>query len=210
MTMTMVDLRADSIVEADRLTRARAMCRPGDERALIALDSDATWIAVSRRGRLKRALAGRVCLAWRVAFADASGRLVESKIVPVVVEVCGVVGLAGAARRAWIRALIQDAAEGARMRVDAECDEWAREAARLADAFASARLAREKEIAGQPVARRPVSQPGLFDRRFQRQHESHAMTAAECEQEAVERQRTISTAGTITRVPARLLLVLMP
>ena len=36
------------------------------------------------------------------------------------------------------------------------------------------------------------------------------MTAAECEREAAERQRTISTAGTITRVPARLLLVLMP
>ena len=87
MTITMVDLRAEAAAEVRRLARARAVFREGDDRALARLESDATWIALPRRSRLKRSLGRRVCLVWRVAFEDASGRLVESRLVAVLVEI---------------------------------------------------------------------------------------------------------------------------
>lgn len=192
MTMTIVDLRAEAAIEADRLTRARAVFREGDERALVTLEGEATWIAMPRRSRLKRALGGRVCLVWRAAFEDASGRLAESKIVPVLVD------------REW------EAFEPAiRTRIEAECDEWAVDVARVAGAFTSARLARETDLAGTPRVSSAASQSGLFDRRAERLHETRVATIADCDQAALERRRMIANGATIARVRARLLLVLV-
>jgi hypothetical protein len=193
MTMTIVDLRAEATAEAARLTRARAMCREGDERARVTLENDATWICVSRRRRLRRALGGRVCLVWRAAFEDASGRLVESKLVPVLVD---------AGWQAFEPAI--------RARVEDECERWACEVVRVTAAFTSARLARENEIAATSRESHAVSQPGLFDRRAGRMHEMKAAALADSDQASLERRRIIANSGAIARVPARLLLVIVP
>ena len=74
MTMSVVDLRTEAAAEVRRLTRARALIRDGDERALAQLEGDTTWIALPRRSRLRRSLGRRVCLVWRAAFEDASDR----------------------------------------------------------------------------------------------------------------------------------------
>ncbi len=204
-----VDLRAEAAAEVRRLANARALLRDGDERALVQLEGDATWIAMPRRARLRRSLGRRVCLVWRVAFEDASGRLVESRVVPVLIEVPRMPGKAE--RRAWIRSLLRHADGLVRARVEAECEEWRVAVTRVASAFTSARLCRQREIAGQPSTSSSVaSQPGLFDRRAERSRQTHAAAVAESEQAAVERLRAINDVGTIALQPARLLLVLVP
>jgi hypothetical protein len=204
-----VDLRAEAAAEVRRLANARALLRDGDERALVQLEGDATWIAMPRRARLRRSLGRRVCLVWRVAFEDASGRLVESRVVPVLIEVPRMPGKAE--RRAWIRSLLRHADGLVRARVEAECEEWRVAVTRVASAFTSARLCRQRDIAGQPSSSRSVaSQSGLFDRRAERSRQTHAAAVAESEQAAVERLRAINDVGTIALQPARLLLVLVP
>ena len=204
-----VDLRAEAAAEVRRLASARALLRDGDERALVQLEGDATWIAMPRRARLRRSLGRRVCLVWRVAFEDASGRLVESRVVPVLIEVPRMPGKAE--RRAWIRSTLRHADGLVRARVEAECEEWRVAVTRVASAFTSARLCRQREIAGQPSMSSSVaSQPGLFDRRAERSRQTHAAAVAESEQAAVERLRAINDVGTIALQPARLLLVLVP
>ena len=209
-----VDLRAEAAAEVRRLASARALLRDGDERALVQLEGDATWIAMPR-ARLRRSLGRRVCLVWRVAFEDASGRLVESRVVPVLIEVSPGVGriLSDPApdRRAWILALLRHSDGLVRARVEAECEEWRVAVTRVASAFTSARLCRQRDIAGQPSSSRSVaSQSGLFDRRAERSRQAHAAAVAESEQAAVERLRAINDVGTIALQPARLLLVLVP
>lgn len=193
MTMIAASLRAEAAAEVRRLERGRAMIRGGDERALARLESDAAWIAAPRRWRLRRALGRRACLLWRAAFEDACGRVVESRLVPVVVD------------PEW-----QVFEPAIRARVEAECDEWAGEVARVINAFTSARLARERRIGLHRRSARNASQPGLFDRRAERAIRSHDTAAAESERDALDRLRALASAGAIARLPARLLLVLVP
>ena len=213
MTITMVDLRAEAAAEARRLAGARAVFREGDDRAAAWLESDATWIALPRRSRLKRSLGRRVCLVWRAAFEDGSGQAVESRLVAVLVEIADAgrrVLLDPASKRAWIRSLLEHADVAVRARVEAECDGWAHEVGRVAGAFTSARLAREEAIAGPSAAAGAESQPGLFDRRVERRRRAHTAAAAESGDAAIDRIRTVAAGGAIARVRARLLLVLVP
>ena len=209
MTVSTVDLRAEAAAEVSRLANARALLRDGDERTLLQLEGDATWIALPRRTRRRRSLGRRVCLVWRVAFEDASGCLIESRLVPVAVEVLRLPGKSG--RRGWIRSLLRDADGLVRARVEPECEEWRAAVSRVVSAFTSARLARERDIAGQPPAAGPAaSQPGLFDRREERSRQANAAGVAQSEHAALERLRTIARGGTLVLRPAQLLLVLAP
>ncbi len=212
MTMRTVDLRTEAAAEVRRLASARALFRDGDERAFVQLNGDATWIAMARRIRLKQSPGRRVCLVWRVTFEDASGRLVESRLVPILIEVTHVPGKAE--RRAWIRSLLRHADGLVHARVEAECAEWRAAVARLSSAFTSARLCREREIGGQSStssggASRVASQAGLFDRRSERSRHSHTTAVAESGHATVERLQTIADVGAIALQPARLLLVLV-
>ena len=209
MTLHTVDLRSEAAAEARRLANARARVRDDDERAGVELEADATWIALTRRARLKRSLGRRVCLVWRVAFEDASGRRVESRLVPVLLDVTDVPG--HRVRRLWIRSLLQHSDAAIRTRVDAECEAWRAAVSHMAAAFMSTRLAREREIAGaRPTADGVASQPGLFDRRAERARVAHESAGAEAEQAARDRRRAIASLAVLTAQPARLLLVLVP
>ena len=209
MAMITVDLRTEAAAEVRRLASARALIGDGNERTLVQLEADATWIAMPRRARARRSMGRRVCLVWRVAFEDASGRLVESRVVPVLIEVPRLPGKAE--RRRWIRSLLGHSDGLIRARVEAECEEWRVAVTRTAGAFTSARLRRQHEIAGQPsTSSRVASQPGLFDRRAERSRQARAAEVAEFEHGAVERLQAINDLGTIALQPARLLLVLVP
>ena len=199
--MIAVDLRAEAAAEARRLSAARGWLQEGDQRALLMLEGGGAWIAVPRRASLRRALGKRVCLVWRVSFEDASGRLVESRLVPVLVEPAADIGriLSDPASDAVIRA-----------RIEVDCRAWKAEAARVARAFTTARLGREREIAECPSTADPLSQPGLFDRRADRSRQSRAAALAAGRQAMLERQQGIESAGAIALRPARLLLVLVP
>jgi hypothetical protein len=206
MRIASIDLRREAIIELDRVALARALLRDGDERAGGRLEGEATWIAVGKRAALKRALDGRVCLIYRVAFEDASGRLAASRLVPVLVEVTR-----SASRHpgAWVERLVEEADGLVKRQVEAECSAWRSKVVGTVTAFASARLRRELANTGQ---KRPDEheQPGLFDRRAERARELQAAVGAESDQAAKGRMRTIETAANIVAVPPRLMLVLTP
>ncbi|MCU1383972.1 MAG: hypothetical protein JWL71_2669 [Acidobacteria bacterium] len=202
--MTTVDLRAEAAAEAGRLTAARALSRDGDVGTGAVLEGGAPWITRVRRRRLKAALGARMCAVWRVAFEDASGRVVESRLVPVSAPI------PRGADRKWIAALLERTDTAVRERVGAESGAWRAEAVRTTGAFTAARLAREREIAGSRAAIVAGLQPGLFDRRAERSRDAGAAAIAHAEQTSHERRRAIVAAGTLTPVPARLLLVLVP
>jgi hypothetical protein len=207
MTTTTVDLRAEAVAEASRLKRARVLLRTGDEESLVRLDVDGAWIAWAKRPRLRRALSGRMCLVWRVAFEESSGRLVDSTLVPLLVDLRG-----STSRRSlvWIHSFLQQAGDLIRARVEKECEAWRIEVTRLASARSSMRAQRERDIAGRADRVRRSSQPGLFDRRADRAREARASAAAEAERNGASRLQAILDTAQITPQPARLLLVLLP
>ena len=203
MTMTLMDLRTEAEDEARRVGSARALIQNGDEEALEQLEGEASWIAFTRRRLVRRALAGRICLVWRVAFEDRSGRLVEARLVPVLADV-------GRARSNQVRSWLRDVEDVIRVRVEAACDEWAESATQAVRVFAEARRAREEAIARLPQRRHGPSQPGLFDRRLERAQQAQAAINAEADEAALDRGRSIGERVAIVRQPARLLLVLVP
>jgi hypothetical protein len=207
MTMTTVNLRAEAIAEVSRLKRARTLLHDHGEESLVSLEADGTWIACARRPRLRRTLKGRMCLVWRVAFEEPSGRLVDSTLVPMLVELRG-----SANRRSlgWIQSFLQRADDLMRARVEKECELWRIEVTRLASARSSVRAQRERDIAGPADRGRRNSQPGLFDRRADRAQEARASAAAEAERNAAARLQAILDDTQISQQPARLLLVLLP
>jgi hypothetical protein len=200
MTPPLVRLGAEAHTEAGRLARARAVIRDGDRVALDRLEGDAIWVAMPKRGALRRALGRRLCLIWRATFEDASGRTVESRLVPMLVDV------PDASLLSWIR----EATDGIRARVEAESDGWRADVLRVSGEFSAARCTREHAIAAAAVGARAPSQSGLFDRRAEREHNDRARAAAADEQALAERRDRIAAAAALIRRPARLLLVLVP
>ena len=203
MTIATVDLRAEAAAEVRRLTAARAILRSGDADALARLESSAPWLALPRRGRLRRSLGRRLCLLWRVAAEDAAGNVVASRIVPVLVETTA------SFRPAAIRSLLRDTDVVIRARVESACEDWRADVERVMRAFTGARLTREASISGHSTGSEE-SQPGLFDRRVERARAVDAAAATAAERAALERLRTIAASGSIVVRPARLLLVLVP
>lgn len=204
--MTTVDLRADAMAEADRLRVARAFLRADDAQAVNQLESEATWIMVSRRTSLKKSLGQRVCLIWRVAFEEASGRVVASTLVPVLVDVPRI---ADRRTAAWMGAFLQQADRTVRDRVEVECGPWRAEVTRRSETFSSTRLRRALAIARHAHRDNASFQSGLFDRRAERSRDAHASATAEVRLLAATRVRAIRAAARIAARPAQLLLVLV-
>jgi hypothetical protein len=207
MTLTTVDLRTDAAAEASRLKRARALLRTGDEESLARLEADGTWIAWAKKPRSRRALSGRMCLVWRVAFETPAGRLVDSRLVPVLIDFKGP---AGRRSQAWIKSFLEQADDLMRQRIEKQCEAWRAEVIRLAIASSSTREQRERDIAVRVERGQQSSQPGLFDRRAERAQEARASAAGESERRVAGRLQALLDDTRITPQPARLLLVLLP
>ena len=199
MTLTLVNLRAEAIAEAARLARARAMIREGDRGALDRMEGDATWVSMPRRGRLRRALGRRLCLIWRATFEDASGRAVETHLVPILVD-------ADTRSPSWL----QEIEDRVRARVEADSEGWRADVVRMNDAFAAARATREHAIGAAAIVAHAPSQSGLFDRRAEREQQDRALASAADEQALADRRNQFAAASVLVRTPARLLLVLVP
>jgi len=200
MSVTVVNLRADAIAEAGRLAGARAVIREGDRGALDRLEADTIWVSMPRRGRLRRALGRRLCLIWRATFEDASGRAVETRLVPVLVDATDT------RSPSWL----QEAEDLVRARVEAESDGWCADVVRARGAFATARATREEAIGTAAISAPAPSQPGLFERRAERERRDRALAAAADEQALTDRRDQVAAAAVLVRTPVRLLLVLVP
>jgi hypothetical protein len=207
MNITTVDLRTDAIAEARRVACARAIEASGLGRAWTGADRDGSLVMFARRGRLRRALAGRVLTIWRIAYEDSCGRQAESRLVPLLVDV-GCRSLPR--RRAWVRDLVRETRSRLRVLVDQMEPRWRADALAIAAAFASARTVRERAIAAQPRDAPLLFQPGLFDRRSERARQLEIDAVRETDRQAKARASAASNAAALSPRGAELLLVLAP
>ena len=206
--MEIVDLRAEATVEARRLAAARAFTVEGDASVLAQLEVDATWIAIAGRNGIRRTLGSRLLLVWRVAFEDAGGARVESRLVPVVVELSHAVYRRR--RRTWIEAIVRELEPQIRAQIDAACGDWRMAVETVAHSFTSVRIARNRAIALRAKATVDAYQPGLFDRRAERARVQLAAAAADARSALADRRAAFGQSSVIGPRPAQLLLVLAP
>src|SRR5689334_11594983 len=115
MTLVTLNLQADAIAEARRLSAARGWVSGRDEELLRAIEP-APVVARARGRHTRRQLSGRLLLIFRISSLDASGRLVESQIAGALVpwSTCG-----EPRRRRRIRKAIAAAEHVARPHVEA-------------------------------------------------------------------------------------------
>jgi hypothetical protein len=188
----------DAREEANRCARARALEKPGDERAWIRLQVRCPLMARARHWRTRVALGTRSIALWQVSAEDGCGRLVGSALVALTLD------------------------EGIRYddvrlpsRVAAAAADWRGRIAAGHEAFIDARLTRESAVrAGQahsaPARSPKVFQPGLFEGRAERAHQAVATAARIAEQEDLDRIALTERARVISFPPPRLVLVLTP
>jgi hypothetical protein len=211
MAIVVTNLRAEAAAEAARVAAVRAFIRQDDARQLALLEGGRVWLAKARRGKARRALRGRIVLVWRVAMEDAAGRLVASTLVPVAVDVARHRRIA--LSRSKLHALVAELERATRPLVDRTAAAWQQVAVPPVHQFSSARLARERATARRmstASADRHAYQPGLFDRRVERERRSDAVFAATSEHAMAERLLAVEELARITPRSPRLLLVLVP
>ena len=202
------NLRTEAAAEVRRLTASRTIAGDADEIALGQLEGDGPWITSARRTR-RRPFLRHVLLIWRMAYEDTSGSLIESCLVPVVIELSAVP--ARSRRRAWATAIFRDADAEMRAQIEAASTAWRQAVERSLQAFVETRISRERAIAAraiETVDRR--FQPGLFDRRAERTRGLHAGAIAEADTTAADRLAGIEQRAAGTPGSPRLLLALLP
>jgi hypothetical protein len=203
------DLRSEAAAEVRRLTASRTIAGDADQRVLGQLEGDGPWMTSARRTHRRRRFLRHVVLIWRMAYEDTSGSLVESRLVPVVIELSAVP--ARSRRRAWATAILRDADADIRAQIEAESSAWRQAVERSLRSFAATRLSRERAIASRAIETGDrVFQPGLFDRRAERTCGLHAAAAAEADKTAADRLAAIEQRAAAVPGSPRLLLALLP
>jgi len=225
------DLGAAAVAEVERLTAARTLMRDGDTLALTRLETEGPWIGIAR-SKLKRRLGGRRLEIWRVGYEDASGGLVESRLVvlaiherersperlalreslalserlaePVAESIATPV--ARAFQASEIRAF---QASEIRAVIDSATVEWRDAVGRAVASFAAARLARETAIAASAARVRSAPiQTGLFDRREEHAHAALEEGRRSVSEALAERKASAQRAAALVATAPKLLLVI--
>jgi hypothetical protein len=201
------DLGAAGCAEADRLRVARAFSGKRDQAILASLEGDGPWIlSASHRRRLREAIGSKTLLVWRVTLENRSGQVLASRLVPMMVN-----GIVEASTRTSMKGLIRSVAEGFASRVDLSCRDWQVGAAAAISAYMSTRLARERALAGKlPRTELSAFQPGLFDRRADRDHAAQMALLADLQREDARRIAALERAAEVVCTPIQLLLAVMP
>ena len=202
------NLRSEAAAEVRRLTASRTISGDADQRALGQLEGDSPWITSARRTR-RRPFLRHVLLIWRIAYEDTSGSLIESCLVPVVIELSAVP--ARSRRRAWATAIFRDADAEVRAQIEAASTAWQQAVERSLQAFVATRISRERAIAARASETGDGAfQPGLFDRRAERTRDLHAAALAESDETAGDRLTGIEQRAAAAPGSPRLLLALLP
>jgi superfamily II DNA or RNA helicase len=194
-TLWTPSLDCDARAEAERLASARIFTRSGDDQVLARLQGVGPSVSRARRSRTRAALSGSTLALWQVVAADASDRPVGSTIVAVM--------LAGRLDDAELLARVTRAA-----------DAWRERVTIAHKAFASARLSREQAVAAGLLVHAARSstafQPGLFERRGEREHSFVAAAQETVDRDCARRLAAIERSAAISFLPPQLLLVLTP
>jgi hypothetical protein len=209
MNLLTVDLDVDAAAEARRLRESRARAHDDDD-AAFGWRVGLTFEPLVKRARstaARRALAGRALLLFRVSWLDGQARVLESRLIAVLVPWQP----SSPALRDRDRVLggVADAAAAAGSQVEREAARLDSEAAEVIGRRAAARLDRERAIAGRARAPRSLVQSGLFDRRAERAHQRDAAARAEQERLLDDRLRA-ATCATVHSRTIELALALVP
>lgn len=211
MTMVMTHLRVEAEAEVRRLIEERALTNDGDDEAVAWLEGDRPWMAAARGWRTRQALGSRVVLIWRVGCEDSAGATIESRLIAISIGLTHV-GRAWLGRRP-IEALIRHLEPWIRREIDGAVALWQQAAEETVHSFAAAHSARTRAVVEQQANTRTGEfQPGLFDRRAEREQarDERAREANRVEAAAAERAAASRSCGAIARRPPQLLLVLTP
>jgi hypothetical protein len=201
------DLSAAAAAEVQRLTAARTLLRDGDTLALARLETEGTWIGIAR-SKLKRRLGGRRLEIWRVGYEDASGRLVESRLVVLAINEHER-SPEGLALPIAIRVARGFQPSEIHSIIDVATLEWRHAVARTVASFRSARLARETAIATSVARVRSAPiQRGLFDRREQHAHAALEEVRHRVSEALAERKASVERAAALVATEPELLLVI--
>src|SRR5439155_14816572 len=199
-----VVLTAAAETEATRLTDARRFTQACDERSAARRDAEGAWLMFSRAS-----LRERFILLTRVCCEDASGRLMESAIVPVAVHCAR--GHGPIRDRRLIELMVDAVMPDVRAAVDAASMAWRESALACTRLFFDTRLSRERAIAATfPGAPAGALQPGLFDRRADHERRAAHDVIADVVGDVHRRIAAIEQASTVCARPAQLLLILAP
>jgi hypothetical protein len=209
MMLTTTSLRDEAEQEAARLRAARALAQGSDAALLARLDEDGPCILASTRRRLRERLGGRALFVWRIVCEDACGTTAESHLMALTATLTSSLPVQRTERDAWLAAI----AAALLPNVDAAASAWRESALETARCFSCARITRERAIAAAQCAdpeTSPAFQVGLFDRRAERHRRRTQASDASALHAHAERLATAERAATLTRRPARLVLVVLP
>jgi superfamily II DNA or RNA helicase len=199
---------SEAVSEARRLAAARALTRDDDDAARLLVDSDGPWIVRARRSAVREALRHRIVLFWAMNDEDACGRLVESTCIPTVVTLAR---LPATRDRVWIEEILRQVDGDVRRLLDESNATRCVAVERIAQAFASARLTRERAIAAhRATAIAGAFQPGLFDRRAERSRFAVIAERQLADRDRSSRIERLELSAIARPAAPRLLLVLVP
>jgi hypothetical protein len=206
MDLLTLNLKAEALAEAERLSAARTWTRDGDDGGLAHGNDGAPLVARARRSRTRQSLAGRALVIFRLAWDDGNARTVEWYLAAALVPP-GDPGATPARNR--LREAAMRVERAARPVIEAEAERLGRAAVAIGDRFAAARLQRARAIVDRSAPVAAPRQVGLFDRRDERARCSDAAAAAERIQRALGRIRAAES-GAIASHRIELVLVLLP
>ena len=195
-------LKPDAEAEAARLARTRGFFTTG--RAAVLVPDD-MWLTFVRARRTRIALGKRVLLLFRAACEDGGGRMLESTLIPVAID-----WPSGRTDRRTLQDFLALAVPAAMKAADPVLSAWRKQATTAACRALETRLARERAIASLTGRRPRVLQPGLFDRRSERQDRVAQALVRDAVDESARRIAALERACRVAVPSPQLLLILAP
>jgi len=192
-SVTFAEQRDAARTEVDRCTFIRAITRDVPTAGIESFSGNRPLLMRSRRRRrLRAALAGRTLLVYRVQCEDGDGRIVESHVVPLLVDDRTIDPASS-----WIPA--------------AFIERWQRQVEEVVRRFHAARIARANAIAS-VVTASPISlfQPALFDRRAEHAHQRAIEHLSSDADDATARLLAVERQAIVGQPTARLRLLVQP
>lgn len=203
---TQIDLRAEAIAEAQRVSASRAWGRSDAANSTAQHALDRPLVARARRHKTRERLGDRLLLVFRVRAQDSAGRTIDTALLGALVKPLSSVGRA----RERLRRAVRDAEAAARPPVGKACAQWLDAARAVAAAFVAVRLTRERAIRDRASAAAPESvQPGLFDRRAEHAHDVAAAIKHD-RRELMQARLDAAASHSIATHTLELVLVLTP
>lgn len=197
-----VRFSTEAVREYQRLVFARTLSGPSDDRFAATDERLAAFVRIRTRARL----GGRMLALLYTCLEDTRGRLVASRLTPVLGRPS--VDAVAADRRAAIGRLV-DAVEASAPLETLDDGDWHESAKALYDAFCSARCERARGILASLGDESPLIQAGLFDARGLGRATQERGRLAELRAD-LERLIVAAPPAALERSPTRAVLVLLP